>query len=278
MHYATPRSIFLSIVLHVFAGGLLLLSLDFDPPPVQIDKPRINVIDAVTVDIKQIEAELSRLKEIDKQKEAEQIKKQKDLEKKLKNLEKKAADTEKKRKAEEKRLATLKKNQQAEKKKREQEELKLAEVKKQQEELEIKRRQEEQQRKLDELKQKQEQQKRKLAEEALKQQLAEEQQQHEEAQAKQDLSVIDQYVAKIKNAIEREFNTTGLQPGLSCVFRIRMIPGGDVVESKIIKPSGDAVFDSRAETALKKASPLPVADNPRIFDKMRVIRFTFEPK
>jgi len=56
-----------------------------------------------------------------------------------------------------------------------------------------------------------------------------------------------------------------------------MIPGGDVVEVRIDKSSGNTLFDSRAEIAVKRASPLPVPENPRIFDKMRVIRLTFAP-
>jgi colicin import membrane protein len=56
-----------------------------------------------------------------------------------------------------------------------------------------------------------------------------------------------------------------------------MIPGGDVADARVIKSSGNSVFDSRAEIALKRASPLPVPDNPRIFAKMREIRLTFAP-
>ena len=115
------------------------------------------------------------------------------------------------------------------------------------------------------------------AEEALKAQLAEEQRQLQKTQNRQDLNVINIYVGRIADSIEREFNTAGLSPGLSCIFQIRMIPGGDVVEARIIKTSGDSLFDSRAEIAVKRASPLPVADNPRIFAKMREIRLTFAP-
>ena len=262
MRYVTTRSIFFSIVLHVSAGGLLFISLDFAQHPIRPDKPRVNTIDVITVDNKQVEAELSRLKEIDKQKEDEQKRRQQELETKLKDLERKTSDTEKRRKEEEKRLTNLKKNQEEEKKKREEEELKLTDAKKQREEL----------------KRKEEEQKRIVAEEALKQQLAEEQRRREEVQARQDQNIINRYHRLIASAIEREFNITGLQAGLSCEFRIRMIPGGEVVEARIIKSSGDTVFDRRAEVALKKASPLPVADDPRIFNKMREIRFTFVPK
>ena len=64
---------------------------------------------------------------------------------------------------------------------------------------------------------------------------------------------------------------------MSCVIQIRMLAGGQVAEVAIIRSSGNALFDSRAETAVRAASPLPVPDNARLFEKMRNIRFTFEP-
>ena len=57
-----------------------------------------------------------------------------------------------------------------------------------------------------------------------------------------------------------------------------MIPGGEVVEARITRSSGNSVFDRRAETAMSKASPLPVPDNPRIFAKMREINLVFAPQ
>ncbi|MEX2353281.1 MAG: cell envelope integrity protein TolA, partial [Gammaproteobacteria bacterium] len=96
-------------------------------------------------------------------------------------------------------------------------------------------------------------------------------------QDRQDQTVIGQYVGRIQAAITREFNTAGLPGGMSCVLQIRMIPGGEVVQATIIKSSGSAVFDSRAEIAVKRASPLPVPDDQRVFGKMREIRLTFAP-
>jgi colicin import membrane protein len=56
-----------------------------------------------------------------------------------------------------------------------------------------------------------------------------------------------------------------------------MIEGGKVVEATIAKSSGNALFDQRAENAVYLASPLPVPEEIRVFEKMRSIRFTFEP-
>ena len=56
-----------------------------------------------------------------------------------------------------------------------------------------------------------------------------------------------------------------------------MIEGGEVIESNIVESSGDATFDQRAEKAVRRASPLPVPTESRLFNKMRSIRITFEP-
>jgi colicin import membrane protein len=57
-----------------------------------------------------------------------------------------------------------------------------------------------------------------------------------------------------------------------------MVPGGDVVSVKVVESSGDARFDRQAEIAAKKASPLPVPDDIKIFNKyLRTVRFRFNP-
>ncbi|MGK0296562.1 MAG: colicin import membrane protein [Gammaproteobacteria bacterium] len=283
MNLILSKPLLLSILLHTVAFGMLLVSLDLTPTPRQTISSQEIIIDAVSVNNEQVELEIAKIKEIEQQKINEELRKQQALEQQLKELQKQTNETEQKRKAEEKRLVDLKQRQQNEEKKRKEEELKLADVKKQQEALK-KQREEQENKRLQAAEQKKqaeiklaEEKKRLQAEASLKRKLAEEERQQNEAQDRQDVNEINSYVARITVAIEREFNTAGLPPGLSCILRIRMIPGGDVVEARIDKSSGNAVFDSRAEIAVKRASPLPVPDNPRIFGKMREIRLTFDP-
>ena len=283
MNLLPNKPLLLSILLHTVAFGMLLVSLDITPTPRQTVNSQEIIIDAVSVNSEQVELEIAKIKEIEQQKIDEESKKQQALEQQLQELQKQTNETEQKRKAEAKRLVDLKQRQQNEEKKRKEEELKLADVKKQLEAL-TKQREEEEKKRLQaaELKKQEEiklaEEKKLLQAEALlKRKLAEEQKQQKEAQDRQDFNEINSYVARITVAIEREFNTAGLPPGLSCILHIRMIPGGDVVEARIDRSSGNAVFDSRAEIAVKRASPLPVPDNPRIFGKMREIRLTFDP-
>jgi colicin import membrane protein len=57
-----------------------------------------------------------------------------------------------------------------------------------------------------------------------------------------------------------------------------MVPGGDVVLAQVVTSSGNSIFDRRAEIAVKKASPLPVPDDSRVFEMMRDINLTFQPQ
>jgi colicin import membrane protein len=58
-----------------------------------------------------------------------------------------------------------------------------------------------------------------------------------------------------------------------------MIASGEVVEARVIKSSGNTTFDRQAELAVRKASPLPVPDNPRLLQQIvtQGISFEFDP-
>ena len=273
----TSRSLFFSIVLHIVLGGILIFSFKFSNKPTPIHKPTTNIVNAVSVDKKQVELELKRLKDIEEAKKADEKKRQK-------KLEKKAEDAKKKRIAEEKKLKKLKKKKEAEKKRRKEEEKKLKKLEKERKELEKKQKLEEEKKKKEvERKRKEEEKKkaqeveRKRKEEEKKRKEEELQEALEAEQLEYEQSEISKYTGLIINAIESEFNETNLKEGLSCVILIRMIEGGKVIESNIVESSGNELFDQRAEKAVYSASPLPVPSEIRLFNKMRSIRITFEP-
>ena len=239
--FQTSRSLFFSILLHIIFGGILIFSFKFSAKPTPVHKPVTNIIKAISVDKKQVELELKRLNDIEEAKKAEEKKRQK-------KLEKKAENAKKKRIAEEEKLKQLKKKKDKEKK------LKKLKKEKKKKEAEQKRKEEEE----------------KLKEKALQEELEAEQLQY-------DQSEISKFTDLIINAIESKFNKINLKEGLSCKILIRMIEGGTVIESNIVESSGDATFDQRAEKAVRRASPLPVPTESRLFNKMRSIRITFEP-
>ena len=254
--FQTSRSLFFSILLHIIFGGILIFSFKFSAKPTPVNKPVTNIVKAISVDKKQVELELKRLNDIEEAKKAEEKKRQK-------KLEKKAEDAKKKRIAEEKKLKQLKKKKDKEKK------LKKLKKEKKKKEAERKRKEEEKL-KAKEAERKRKEEEKKLKEKALQEEL-------ETEQLEYDQSEILKFTSLIINSIESKFNKINLKEGLSCKILIRMIEGGEVIESNIVESSGDATFDQRAEKAVRRASPLPVPTESRLFNKMRSIRITFEP-
>ena len=117
---------------------------------------------------------------------------------------------------------------------------------------------------------------RREAERALQEQIAREDQQLE----KERLAVLDSgridYIAQIKDKIERSWlRPPGTASGLKCVVRVSQIPGGEVVQAEIQESSGNIAFDRSVEEAVLRSSPLPVPKDPSLFDRHIVI--TFEP-
>ena len=281
--FLTSRSLLLSIVLHTILGGVLIYSFEFSPKPTPPPRSAVNIIKAVSVDKKQVELELKRLKDKEDAKKAEELKRQKELAKKAEEVKKKLLK-------EEKKLNEIKKKKEQEQKKQKAEELRKKKLKKEKKELEIKQKLEEEKRKKaeaekekqKELKEKEAERKRKAEEEKKHKELEKALQEELEAeldaeQQQRDLSVIQKYQILIGREIENKFNKLGLPKGLSCVILIRMLEGGQVVEASIVKSSGNDLFDKRAETAVYSASPLPAPNESRIFKQIRDIRLTFEP-
>ncbi|MEX2524488.1 MAG: cell envelope integrity protein TolA [Gammaproteobacteria bacterium] len=306
------RPILYSILIHAAVAGLLLFSFEFPARTIETPQPERNIVNAVAVDEEKVQQELDRIKEQEEQErradeqrrqELKQIEQQRqNEEKRLAELKEQQKKETREREAEQQRLAELRKEQQElkekqkreaeeerkrleeerrraeEEKKRIEEEKRRAEAEKKRIEEERRQAEAEKQRLEEEKRKAEEERKRREAEEAMKKQLAEEQRRQEEAQARADQRVINEYGLRIREAIRRQFNTSGLPEGLSCVLQIRTIPGGDVVEVRVVSSSGNSIFDRRAETAVNKASPLPVPDNMRVFEKMREIRLTFDPE
>jgi len=275
-------------VLHLVVGVLLIFSFEFTPQPKTQIRKDVNVVQAVAVDRKQVELELARIKKIEEDKH--KIEK-----KRLDELGKKARNLENKRKAEEKKLAEAKKKKEQEQKKRKEEQAHIAKLKKEKVELEKKQQLEEKKikeaeeraKKLkaeeDERKKRVAEEKRKKAEEAERKhrekELADAVAEEEAAeQASKDQILINRIAARMVRSIENEFNKTGLPEGLECVLRVRLTPGGEVIYVRIAKSSGHDIFDSRAEKATRKASPLPVPDDLIIFERhFRDNTITFKP-
>ena len=212
--------------------------------------------------------------------EQQRLQKLKDDEAKIAIAHKKQIEEEQKRlkqlalqkEQETKRLEELKKEQQ-ELAKKQQEALKVAALKKKQLELDAK-------------KAKEQVAKEELAKEQLaKAQAEEEAQAHAEQRAQEAAQrarlsgEVDKYKAMIVNAIGRRWILPdNVDSSLSSQFRIRLAPDGAVLEVSLTKSSGDPILDRSAQTAIYKASPLPVPTDPTTFDLFRDISLTVRPE
>ena len=162
---------------------------------------------------------------------------------------------EKERKAKEQALAEKKKREEqalAEKKKRE-EQARLEALKKQQaQEAEVKRAAQEQ---ADALK--------KLA------------QQQAAAQA----SEVDKYKQLIADRIRRFIiEPPGLQGNPQVELDVTVLPGGQLLDVKTRKGSGQPAWDAAVERAVRKAEPLPLPPDATLHSRFRELNLRFRPK
>lgn len=304
------RALGYAIALHVLIVLVFIVGLDFSAtkPAPQMPAPN-EVVKAKAVDESVVSQEVDRLKQAEEQKKQAEQKKQQDLERKAKEAEqrrrqeedrlKQIKEEQKQKEAENKRLDDEKQRIEQEKesvalqKKKLEEEKKLAEEKKRDDAREKKRLADEkkasedkkaleekkvaEQKKLADEKKRKEDEKRK-AEQALKDAAeAEAEELAASDQARQDDSEIAKYVTAIKNAVQQQFVNPDPDTPLKCKLRVHMAPGGEVIDVAILKSSGNPAFDRQAEIAVRKASPLPVPDEDRLFQRMRELDFTYDP-
>lgn len=90
---------------------------------------------------------------------------------------------------------------------------------------------------------------------------------------------VDKYKALIVNAIGRNWILPeNADSSLSSQFRIRLAPDGMVLEVTLTRSSGDPLLDRSAQTAIYKASPLPVPTDADTFNLFRDISLTVRPE
>jgi len=284
-------AVIFSLVVHAALILLLVASFDWTPAP-QLKINQQNIVKAVAVDASKVKAELDKLKRAEETKR----KKDKDRVAKLKRQEEKLK---KNREAEEKRLANLKQKSIAEEKKRKTEQANLAKLKAQQDALKKKQAAEDKKRiaaekqrqaekekqakrkkEQDAIKKKQALAKKKLEEEKKQRQkeLAQQLEAEEQAQAdKLAQTEIDKYQVLIRQKIERNWlKPPGELKSLVSVVDVRLIPGGDVIDVSVVRTSGNLVYDRSAERAVRKASPLPLPQDPVIAAKLFNFKFEFK--
>ncbi|MCW9025096.1 MAG: cell envelope integrity protein TolA [Gammaproteobacteria bacterium] len=284
-----PRAAVAALLAHIVFIVLLVVSFKFsdDEDIASQNQQKMEVVKAEAVDERKINAELDRLRRIEKQKqdkvkrEADKAKREADKAKQARLAEqKRLVEAKKKRRQEEQqKKAAEKKRKDAERKRKLEaaaEKKRLEKLKKEKEETERKLKEEEK-RKQEEERQQQEELARQEAE--LKRKLEAEQKQAAARNAAKQTE-INKYRILIKQEVTRRWIVPNMATGqLSCDVKVKIFPGGDVAEVLIIRSSGNKAFDRSVEKAVERAAPLPVPKvDSGLFDEFREVIFSFEPK
>ncbi|MCK5666562.1 MAG: cell envelope integrity protein TolA, partial [Thiotrichaceae bacterium] len=76
----------------------------------------------------------------------------------------------------------------------------------------------------------------------------------------------------------RWIRPTSLKGKFKCTLRIKLYPGGGVMDVSVIISSGNKVFDRSATNAVFKADPLPVPKDPQAFANFKTFKLIFKPE
>jgi colicin import membrane protein len=155
-----------------------------------------------------------------------------------------------------------------EKEKRERLEREREEKKKQEE---VRKKQEEARKKQEELEAARKKKKEEEARRAEEERLRREAEKAREAAAAAQKREFDEWVDKIRIRIRGKANVPDSVTGHPEVhMRLRILPGGEVLEATVVKSSGNPVYDQAIERAIRSASPLPVPPaNSELFHQFR---------
>ncbi len=118
-----------------------------------------------------------------------------------------------------------------------------------------------------------------LAAKSLQQQMRQATQRVEGAKAAQMQGEIDRYKALILQAISQHWLLPGqVDKRLYAELLIRLAPGGMVLDVQLIKSSGNPALDRSAQSAVFKASPLPVPKAADEFESFRQFVLKVRPQ
>lgn len=89
-------------------------------------------------------------------------------------------------------------------------------------------------------------------------------------------AVLNQWARDIQSRVQRSWIRPDNWPaGTSCTVRVSMIPGGEVVQARLLDSCGSDQRDRSVESAVLRASPMPMPEDPAVF--RREIDLVFRP-
>lgn len=278
-----PVAVILSVVFHLLLVAFFMFSADIFSEKKINPKPTINVVKATVIDESKIKAEAEKLKNIENKKRLQEQARLNEIKKKRLAEEKRIADLKKQQELQKQKLAKQKADEAARQAKLKEKNL----LAKKKAEAAEKKKQADEKKKRERLAREKAEKLKAAKEKAAKEKAAKEQAQREQAlrelaaQEEQEIRA-QEAVASYTDLIRQKVERNWIQPpgditGLDCVVRVRLIPGGDVIDAQVIKSSGNALFDRSVERATRKAAPLPLPNDPKMFNFFRTLEFYFRP-
>lgn len=95
--------------------------------------------------------------------------------------------------------------------------------------------------------------------------------------AARDSGALSDYMNLINQKVKRNWTKPlSARPGVECEVTVTQIPGGEVVDVVIGRCNGDDALRRSVDLAFRKASPLPLPDDPTLFK--RTLKVLFKPE
>ena len=297
-------SLIKSVILHLALGGFLYASANIHPPKPKVMEVTLNAaipepenaVSAVTVDQQQVEQKIAELRKKEEDKRRAEDKRIRDLERRAADARKQSESEarrikklEQQRKAKEKERAEAEaqakkareieqreraKAKQAQKQKQEAEDAaKAAADKRKAEEAALKKAEEERKKRAEEAERKRQQA---LQEQMLQEQLAKEQAARNKIRQQQVVSEVDKYRALIMARIQQNLLIDEKMKNQQCRINLRLGFNGLVTQVKSL--GGDKLVCEAALRAVRMADTLPVSKDKDVFEQLKNINITIAPE
>jgi colicin import membrane protein len=90
--------------------------------------------------------------------------------------------------------------------------------------------------------------------------------------------VVDEYTGRIVSKIRRNLvMPPDVADDARAEFSVTLLPGGGVLSARLVKSSGNAVYDDAVERAILKSQPLPLPADVTMFNRFRELKLVFRP-
>ena len=89
---------------------------------------------------------------------------------------------------------------------------------------------------------------------------------------------VDEFVEKIRSKIRNNIvPPPDVADNAQAVFLVTVLPGGNVLPPRLLKSSGNTMYDTAVERAILRSDPLPLPADAGLFSRFRELRLSFKP-